>query len=173
MVIPVYTGNSGLLSLTGVKFPVYPCVYRELEQDRSWRRHNCGLSLCIQGTQLNCAVLIWRKRFIPVYTGNSSALIFLSTTSAVYPCVYRELAVVRKKSLKKCGLSLCIQGTQLQWWQFFLFLRFIPVYTGNSPAIIISTLMKSVYPCVYRELAQYAPTNFGGYGLSLCIQGTH
>ena len=49
------------------------------------------------------------------------------------------------------GLSLCIQGTLMTTLNAVLCLRFIPVYTGNTPNAINMSWYFSVYPCVYRE----------------------
>ena len=48
--IPVYTGNTSIISCTVNKIAVYPCVYRE--HVHCPNVNNCvnGLSLCIQGT---------------------------------------------------------------------------------------------------------------------------
>ena len=72
--IPVYTGNSVEGIIQGLNIPVYPCVYRELNQKSCSINYTNGLSLCIQGTPVENAnkVLFWR--FIPVYTGNSSVI---------------------------------------------------------------------------------------------------
>ena len=50
--IPVYTGNTDLISYMDKLFAVYPCVYREHVSDDSIIDSVNGLSLCIQGTPL-------------------------------------------------------------------------------------------------------------------------
>ncbi len=73
-------------------FSVYPCVYREHLAKFFCVRFSAGLSLCIQGTPSETTPSIRPERFIPVYTGNTSALYSATSTTG--------------------GLSLCIQGTQ-------------------------------------------------------------
>ena len=107
----MYTGNTRYSVVNYTIRPVYPCVYREhdnLEIDRSF---SLGLSLCIQGTRAPLFFLHIRERFIPVHTGNSSALVVIAHLPTVYPCAYRELRNVFIETVLMNGLSLCIQGT--------------------------------------------------------------
>ena len=110
---------------------VYPCVYRE---HRCWCYLTCykrGLSLCIQGTRTG-------------YTRNP-------TTNPVYPCVYREHFCEQREIDIDDGLSLCIQGTHYSFYSPIDRFRFIPVYTGNTLMYSIYKMVRTVYPCVYRE----------------------
>ena len=91
-----------------------------------------GLSLCIQGTQMEIYSLLKDSRFIPVYTGNSCASAKDCNAEPVYPCVYRELMAEDVNYINSDGLSLCIQGTLNKTIFFSYHIRFIPVYTGNS-----------------------------------------
>ena len=93
---------------------------------------HCGLSLCIQGTLTNVELKALRRRFIPVYTGNSFSIALRLNLTAVYPCVYRELYFTADAQLLYDGLSLCIQGTLRIATEKEIEARFIPVYTGNS-----------------------------------------
>ena len=79
-----------------------------------------GLSLCIQGTHAPNGKPDGLKRFIPVYTGNSS----------------RETSVDKNHP----GLSLCIQGTLSEVKSDAQSARFIPVYTGNSGIKVVSDI---------------------------------
>ena len=90
-----------------------------------------------------------------MYTGNSFGLSAHRGDSAVYPCVYRELSEIKFALFCTYGLSLCIQGTQFCKWDGEKWVRFIPVYTGNSNSPIIATYSVAVYPCVYRELIKF------------------
>ena len=74
--------------------------------------------------------------------------------------------------MRTFGLSLCIQGTHKLKFTEKEFLRFIPVYTGNSAVIAPPLIIGAVYPCVYRELVPALFLLSIRYGLSLCIQGT-
>ena len=107
-----------------------------------------------------------------MYTGNSRVLVRAISTLTVYPCVYRELMILRDPNYDNRGLSLCIQGTQGLTGNSISNLRFIPVYTGNSPTYTLIRRSKAVYPCVYRELGAGAEQRAPDNGLSLCIQGT-
>ena len=48
--IPVPTGNSNPHSFTGEDVLVYPCTYRELDDDIYLTPLNAGISLYLQGT---------------------------------------------------------------------------------------------------------------------------
>ena len=48
--IPVYTGNILSKFCRIIVFSVYPCVYREHDEDSIYEKTDVGLSLCIQGT---------------------------------------------------------------------------------------------------------------------------
>ena len=150
--IPVDTGNTCFDHRTVIDRTVYPCVYREHVIDSAVLAAINGLSLCIQGTLLKHSSDQLKVRFIPVYTGNTLLLKFCPPIPAVYPCVYREHYPVILLARRFSGLSLCIQGTPFAHRGRVYRVRFIPVYTGNTPA--------NAKP----------PPNVAG--LSLCIQGT-
>ena len=109
--IPVYTGNTSSILLSGVNSPVYPCVYREHFHRSRNAALNCGLSLCIQRTLHSHAHANYYFRFIPVYTGNTIHAQHNVDYKPVYPCVYREHYKTENFRLSLFGLSLCIQGT--------------------------------------------------------------
>ena len=73
-----------------------------------------GLSLCIQGTRHRPRRVEFERRFIPVYTGNSTFSLFHIALRSVYPCVYRELQFDSLFRPRYNGLSLCIQGTHVR-----------------------------------------------------------
>ena len=98
-----------------------------------------------------CYVILTHPGFIPVFTENMSTLPQYYLGDPVYPCVYREHVSSFSLASRWDGLSLCIQGTHINHWFHTVWIRFIPVYTGNVLLII-----------VIREKS----------GLSLCIQGT-
>ena len=70
------------------------------------------------------------------------------------------------------GLSLCIQGTQQGSRDIAAYVRFIPVYTGNTLVGCPCNVLNAVYPCVYREHGYIFVFECSTHGLSLCIQGT-
>ena len=127
-------------------------MYREHITGICYGVYEHGLSLCIQGTLIFGIDSCLMSRFIPVYTGNAYYYRVSHRQFSVYPSVYRERYVYTSIRLVNNGLSLCIQGTQTRLRRPDLGPRFIPVYTGNANACLIS----SWYKC----------------GLSLCIQGT-
>ena len=149
----MYTGNSAFRNSSGIPCSVYPCVYRELSLCSPVNNIFCGLSLCIQGTRWTAPWGDESRRFIPVYTGNSCREEILRSMLTVYPCVYRELISCLTKRNSIFGLSLCIQGTPVEINNRLQWIRFIPVYTGNSFRTSALWWTVSVYPCVYRELA--------------------
>ena len=151
--IPVYTGNTDWVAKLTCLISVYPCVYREhiigirSIEFRTWfipvYTGNtiaviiipiglAGLSLCIQGTHNTVNLVPDFQRFIPVYTGNTTAESMQTAMDTVYPCVYREHIYQNFHYIRRHGLSLCIQGTQLSMQMWWLYQRFIPVYTGNT-----------------------------------------
>ena len=148
----MYTGNTPLFWCAGSHGSVYPCVYREHVVIGDLLIIHFGLSLCIQGTLLGRGGRYLRSRFIPVYTGNTWIQMSLLWHLSVYPCVYREHFELFELSVVFFGLSLCIQGTLKAKSKDDKVMRFIPVYTGNTPY------------CIHTKTTQI--------GLSLCIQGT-
>ena len=120
-----------------------------------------------------CYVILTHRRFIPVHTGNSIIFWQASLIRPVYPCAYRELHCRFNTINAVGGLSLCIQGTLAKIGPVTGLPRFIPVHTGNSSLFVNFIKSESVYPCAYRELRYYNNGAHMGYGLSLCIQGTH
>ena len=120
-----------------------------------------------------CYVILTHPRFIPVYTGNTNFTYPYYARFSVYPCVYREHGGGTISFDGFDGLSLCVQGTFPPMSKADCIARFIPVCTRNTFLLIVKTLSRSVYPCVYREhaLARHKWRHNGG--LSLCVQGTH
>ena len=149
----MYTGNIVLRNPRFPRLSVYPCVYREhgCAAKRINIRH--GLSLCIQGTSSSPDLIIFNKRFIPVYTGNIHISSHIIDSKSVYPCVYREHLIFSIAIAINCGLSLCVQGTYCGFRPLYTTFRFIPVCTGN------------MHIAVYRLTKRT--------GLSLCVQGTY
>ena len=170
--IPVYTGNTCFQENHRWGNAVYPCVYREHQRTKSWRKFFNGLSLCIQGTLTSLPIYFIIPRFIPVYTGNTYLADNPHQSWSVYPCVYREHRISRESPILIFGLSLCIQGTLCTWASNLHCQRFIPVYTGNTDYYFPAFCVIAVYPCVYREHCTNESWNSSEIGLSLCIQGT-
>ena len=129
--IPVCTGNITSRWYFRVRFPVYPCVYREHVPSAGSPFIVSGLSLCIQGTLFFKQDFELIRRFIPVHTGNIAINSRLCFCPPVYPCAYREHFFHYYSCEFMFGLSLCIQGTCIRIDTFKLFKRFIPVHTGN------------------------------------------
>ena len=147
----MYTGNTHEIDRKKESTSVYPCVYREHSYSIKESRWIHGLSLCIQGTHLSPTSSAYKKRFIPVYTGNTSSFNLKCSHNSVYPCVYREHTFLILLSYRVPGLSLCIQGTLKCLFHQRLSHRFIPVYTGNTSYFFMKLNSIAVYPCVYRE----------------------
>ena len=70
---------------------VYPCTYRELARSKLTNQTANGISLYLQGTQLDITIKLPNNRYIPVPTGNSRGRSTSHSWQAVYPCTYREL----------------------------------------------------------------------------------
>ena len=131
----MHTGNTILIEINISMITVYPCAYREHGGRICYNYLNCGLSLCIQGTQLVSPDFDPFARFIPVHTGNT-------VEYSINPLMFN-------------GLSLCIQGTRTIINLNIEVLRFIPVHTGNTVSGGDSAGSGSVYPCAYREHPNY------------------
>ena len=150
--IPVPTGNSNCNLFGRNAQPVYPCTYRELLKDHDLIELFNGISLYLQGTHLHFWIVGIHFRYIPVPTGNSAGTLHTAWAWTVYPCTYRELAVLIKQQRNS--------------------IRYIPVPTGNSNNCNTSKIISAVYPCTYRELT---PSSFSFVllpGISLYLQGT-
>ena len=131
--------------------PIYPCVYREHSRKTTAPALTAGLSLCVQGTHHLEQWLRYKKRFIPVHTGNTLFFYYFSGQTPVYPCAYREHSSSNNQHQMPIGLSLCIQGTPAVIYRARKFDRFIPVHTGNTHIKQKLRRCLSVYPCAYRE----------------------
>ena len=91
----------------------------------------------------------------------------------VYPYIYREHIKPSPVPTGYSGLSLYIQGTRHAKLLSNRYLRFIPIYIGNTRLIMKRLLKLTVYPYIYREHSRVCMYVFTKYGLSLYIQGTH
>ena len=107
-----------------------------------------------------------------MHTGNIRKSLFAILNYPVYPCAYREHFVLTNDAPNRSGLSLCIQGTYLEFIEKGNFSRFIPVHTGNITPLKLNEPSGAVYPCAYREHINAIPDNSDLFGLSLCIQGS-
>ena len=130
--IPVDTGNTVHLLQTGSLSPVHPCGYREHSTGVPPHDDDTGSSLWIQGTLLNIHPQSRQTRFIPVDTGNTSAVLAQQKYSAVHPCGYREHSKISNNTKETHGSSLWIQGTRRRSVMGAHVTRFIPVDTGNT-----------------------------------------
>ena len=151
---------------------VYPCVYREHILITHHSENNYGLSLCVQGTSVRAYPELLYLRFIPVCTGNIHSDNLPFASNAVYPCVYREHLHIVIPELERDGLSLCVQGTYNWLFAQLVYIRFIPVCTGNIIVDVAQNFQQAVYPCVYREHGEVLLDIHEARGLSLCVQGT-
>ena len=70
------TGNIIRTAVLAGNPTVYPCVYREHENDLKILVKRFGLSLCVQGTRFTINTNQYFIRFIPVHTGNTLAVFF-------------------------------------------------------------------------------------------------
>ena len=150
--IPVPTGNSSFSISYRVSWAVYPCTYRELKFLKYDKVAKNGISLYLQGTLFHRHPYRPFHRYIPVPTGNSPPSSPYVIVISVYPCTYRELGIHQFAGPSKHGISLYLQGTHLIARPQILWLRYIPVPTGNSIGGNAIVRRCSVYPCTYREL---------------------
>ena len=152
---------------------VYPCTYRELNSLFCSMLIQSGISLYLQGTPQPPSDSRFRRRYIPVPTGNSCERLCFLLPLTVYPCTYRELTInkIRKRIIG--GISLYLQGTQRLIFHKCHNHRYIPVPTGNSSNSSTCACCSAVYPCTYRELKSSPSNDLPKIGISLYLQGTH
>ena len=93
---------------------VYPCTYRELNSLFCSMLIQSGISLYLQGTPQPPSDSRFRRRYIPVPTGNSCERLCFLLPLTVYPCTYRELVELLNLRLLLSGISLYLQGTQIK-----------------------------------------------------------
>ena len=74
--IPVCTGNTSPSSKHSSIISVYPCVYREHDDNLVAEPVKLGLSLCVQGTHSANTMHLVLIRFIPVCTGNTPIITY-------------------------------------------------------------------------------------------------
>ncbi len=130
--IPVLTGNTinsfDICHIT----PVYPRTYGEHIRGGQATVLRHGLSPYLRGTPCPQHAVIIKTRFIPVLTGNTRSLMFISLCIPVYPRTYGEHLVTGRELNQFCGLSPYLRGTRQCETQFGDHRRFIPVLTGNT-----------------------------------------
>ena len=113
--IPVDTGNTTTARLSSSEIAVYPRGYGEHFASNAGLTSVDGLSPWIRGTPPNDTDFPFRRRFIPVDTGNTGAFFCVANGCAVYPRGYGEHYLVRLVSAQPHGLSPWIRGTLLRF----------------------------------------------------------
>ncbi len=107
-----------------------------------------------------------------MHTGNTDVNWFAKALKPVYPRAYGEHIIMNSACHFFNGLSPCIRGTPLPRPSKLIFLRFIPVHTGNTRRYLFSYCLRSVYPRAYGEHVNHALLFAKLRGLSPCIRGT-
>ncbi|CEF29576.1 conserved hypothetical protein [Xenorhabdus nematophila str. Websteri] len=113
----------------------------------------------------------WR-RFIPVLTGNTIAIIESIRSMSVYPRTYGEHTLDSNAGSMNGGLSPYLRGTLRDGGQKKEGKRFIPVLTGNTPPVLLMRCQKTVYPRTYGEHAKEWGLKGNDVGLSPYLRGT-
>ncbi len=116
-----------------------------------------GSSPYIRGTQPQEIHRALCARFIPVHTGNTSCEISISTLSSVHPRAYGEHSFKIPVLVMIDGSSPCIRGTLVFSHDGYVFLRFIPVHTGNTLRMSFFPCHTPVHPRAYGEHALSPP----------------
>ncbi len=107
-----------------------------------------------------------------MHTGNTDVNWFAKALKPVYPRAYGEHIIMNSACHFFNGLSPCIRGTPLPRPSKLIFLRFIPVHTGNTRRYLFSYCLRSVYPRAYGEHCVTSNICATTIGLSPCIRGT-
>ena len=90
---------------------------------------------------------------------------------AVYPRVYGGTHSLVLLTLGSLGLSPCVRGNPLLNWLLAVYVRSIPVCTGEPVALLHAGQVDPVYPRVYGgTLGTEAIWAFPA-GLSPCVRG--
>ncbi len=122
-----------MYAIQAARESVYPRTHGEQSETTQSKRDNSGLSPYSRGTvppNFNTRINV---RFIPVLTGNSYSLHPACLVLPVYPRTHGEQEGVMTEYEINRGLSPYSRGTAGILRLYYLYLRFIPVLTGNSP----------------------------------------
>ena len=112
-----------------------------------------GSSPRTRGTRRSAPGVVTRGRFIPAYTGNSSATAGTTIMLPVHPRVHGELRTQALGGAPVDGSSPRTRGTRCAGIQRLEVDRFIPAYTGNSRPRPGGPGPVSVHPRVHGELS--------------------
>ena len=95
----------------------------------------------------------WRpyRRFIPVLTGNTFALLLHFSGFSVHPRAYGEHDIAVLQEQLDAGSSPCLRGTPNPATLVFTQHRFIPVLTGNTKEGFDRKASIAVHPRAYGE----------------------
>ncbi len=132
--IPAYTGNSRRARRAGRSKAVHPRVHGELTVATKPYPEAHGSSPRTRGTLPLARLPLDLMRFIPAYTGNSPSRSQLRIPLPVHPRVHGELAMSGGVPVAMDGSSPRTRGTPEHCRRLDPVCRFIPAYTGNSPA---------------------------------------
>ena len=131
---------------------VHPRVHGELLTNTWEKLEPYGSSPRTRGTPYVAADGVDVSRFIPAYTGNSPGSPTACRPGSVHPRVHGELLAPDCCRHRAAGSSPRTRGTRDWGMCIHMLLRFIPAYTGNSPAGVTSVCATSVHPRVHGEL---------------------
>ncbi len=134
------------------RLPVHPRVHGELQHSGTGIADTAGSSPRTRGTPRPIRASAAVRRFIPAYTGNSRDNRVSRAPGSVHPRVHGELAVAVGEERPAPGSSPRTRGTLAGGDRRTARGRFIPAYTGNSPAPHIRPSRFSVHPRVHGEL---------------------
>ncbi len=132
-----------------------------------------GLSPWVRGTQSGVGLQFGAMRFIPVGTGNAPAPVIDFELPPVYPRGYGERPLTKQQIDTLPGLSPWVRGTPCHIVSHFVWVRFIPVGTGNALPPLLTKPLCPVYPRGYGERWRVYKAISNRCGLSPWVRGTH
>ncbi len=114
-----------------------------------------GSSPYTRGTSGQSIFWFAENRFIPVYTGNTILLDFLKPWITVHPRMHGEHKDPNNMNWFTAGSSPYARGTLFWRDDSKVFVRFIPVYTGNTTNKPLTQLSTTVHPRIHGEHSNY------------------
>jgi len=132
-----------------------------------------GLSPLARGTHTGTSLFASAGRFIPAGAGNTSSVVIVWPSTAVYPRWRGEHRGTRMKSIAESGLSPLAWGTHNKGKEVPEIIRFIPAGVGNTMPADHNHKTRTVYPRWRGEHLAAQTANIGAIGLSPLAWGTH
>ena len=162
--IPAHAGNSRFRAFAAPFTSVHPRACGEQCSLLDLASRSNGSSPRMRGTDQQEEDEMFKKRFIPAHAGNRFDRSGLFTRIAVHPRACGEHNTYPGSTLKACGSSPRMRGTDLLSRLRPATCRFIPAHAGNSLALSTWCWISPVHPraCGEQPLPITAATSISG-----------